>query len=252
METVGHVGILFCRKMCFGRACKECGHSWRVHMQISYELKRKCVRVIDEDKQKLLSENQSSKAALDKFTKFLETYIEELKNEQGVITNICAQFGCYLMKNSITPFNDAVDSHLDMLIRQERDKCPRNESAIRSLKGMKEKYQQEMMDIYRAMEQPDSSNIQYISEPGQVDELQQKLFDLKHNGQSLREIFEANRRARDERYNDLVIEPIKLIPHRVRDVYKYLKKRFFKKAKSGEKATNSSDDTFEMHSDVEP
>jgi len=105
------------------------------------------------------------------------------------------------------------------------------------------------------MEQPDSSNIQYISEPGKVDELQQQLFDLKHNGQSLREIFEANRRARDERYNDLVIEPIKLIPHRVRDMCKYLKKKvqeFCKKVKKGDKTKKHCDDKSEIHSDVEP
>ena len=223
-ETVGRLGMVFCRKMLFGRSCKECGHSWRVHMQISYEMKRERVRVIDKDKQKLLNENQNSKAVLDNFIRRLETYIEELKNEQAVITNICAQFGCYLKKNSITPFNDAVDSHLDMLIWQEEGKCPPNQSAIKNLEGMKEKYQQDKMVLCRAMEQPDSSNIQYISEPGQVDELQQRLFDLKHNGQSLREIFEANRRARDERYNDLAIEPIQLIPRPVRGMYNYLKK----------------------------
>ena len=196
-------------------------------MQISYELKRKRVTVIDKDTQKLLNETQNSKAALDNFIKSLETYIEELENEQAVITNICAQFGCYLKENSITTFNDAVDSHLDMLIWQEKDKCPPNQSAIKNLEGMKEKYHQEKIIICSAMEYPNSSNISYITEPGQVDELQQQLFDLKHNGQSLREIFEANRRARDERYNELVMEPVKLIPRRVRDIYKNLK-RFFK------------------------
>jgi len=141
-ETVGRFGMIFCRKMLFGRRCKECGHSWKCHMQISYELKRKRERVIDKDTQKLLNENQNSKAALDNFIKDLDTYIEELENEQAVITNICAQFGCYLKENSITPFNDAVDSHLDMLIWQEEGKCPPNEKAIKNLKGMKEKYQQ--------------------------------------------------------------------------------------------------------------
>ena len=224
-ETVNSYGILFCRRIrLIGGTCKECNHSWKAHMQMTYELKKKDLKVIDKSKQKLLNENQSSKAALDDFIDSLKIYIDELKFEQALITKICAQFGCYLKENAISPFNDAVDSHLDMLIWQEKARHPPIQSAIKRLENMKEKYQKEKSDICRAMGQSNSSNIQYILEPGKVNELQLELFGLKHNGESLREIFEANRRARDERYSTMVIEPIQLVPHRVRGMYKYIKK----------------------------
>ena len=157
-------------------------------MYVTYEIKKTIVRVIDETKQELLEKEQSSMESIYSFIKALQTLIEELKGEEKAITNICAQFGCYLKENAITTFNDAVESHLEMLLWQEKSKPSPVQDAIMKLEGMKENYQQQKNDILRVMEQSDSSSIEFISEPDMVYELQEKLFALKHNGESLREI----------------------------------------------------------------
>ena len=178
-------------------------------MHMTYDLEKKTVRVIDKNKQKLLTKEQTHAANLDNFIKSLKDYSQELRDEQEVITNICAQFGCYLKKNAITPFNDDIDSHLKMLIRQENNKPAPNQSAIENWERMRKKYEQQKLIIYKAMEQNGASDVEFISEPGEVEKLKEKLFGLKHNGATLRKIFEQIKKTRSEyRYNETQVVPI--------------------------------------------
>ena len=178
-------------------------------MHMTYDLEKKTVRVIDKNKQKLLTKEQNHAANLDNFIRRLKDYSLELKDEQAVITNICAQFGCYLKKNAITPFNDDIDSHLKMLIRQENNKPSPSQSAIENWEKMRKKYEQQKLIIYTAMEQNGASDVEFISEPGEVEKLKEKLFSLKHNGATLRKIFEEIRRTRIEyRYNETQVVPV--------------------------------------------
>ena len=198
-------------------------------MHVTYEIRKTFMRVFDETKQQLLETKQSSTEGLNSFIKSLRDFIDELEAEQGTIINACAQFCCYLKENAITTFNDAIESHSERVLYLEKSKPSPSKDVLMKLESMKKNYQQQKHDILRAMEQSDSSSIEFISEPDMVYELQEKLFALKHNGGSLREIFEANRRARDERYSTMAIEPIKLVPHRLQRLCKNLKKSFVKK-----------------------
>ena len=178
-------------------------------MHMTYDLEKKTVRVIDKNKQKLLTKEQNHAANLDNFIRRLKNYSQELKDEQAVITNICAQFGCYLKKNAITPFNDDIDSHLKMLIRQENNKPAPNQSAIENWERMRKKYEQQKLIIYKAMEQNGASDVEFISEPGEVEKLKEKLFSLNHNGATLRKIFEEIRRTKIEyRYKETQVVPV--------------------------------------------
>ncbi len=178
---------------------------------MTYDLERKTVRVIDKHKKELLSKEEDYATQLINFINEVQHYSNELKEEQKEITNICAQFGCYLKKNAITPFNDEIDAHLQMLIKQEDNKPDRNQQTIDNLTKMRQKYEQQKKIIYKAMEEPGADDVDYISEPSKVEELKQRLFHLKHNGSTLQNIFEKIQKVRSEyHYSEMQVAPIKV------------------------------------------
>ena len=208
-ETVNNAALQSCAAFNGEDHCQRCHHSWRVHMHMTYDMEKETVRVINKHKESLLNKEKGHATKLADFINRVQVYVEELKKEQTQITNICAQFGCYLKKNAITPFNDEIDAHLQMLIKQEKNKPGSNQNTIENFERMRQKYEQKKKIIYKAMEQPDASNEDFISEPGKVDELKKKLFCLKHNGASLNKIFMEIKKARNEyRYNEMQVAPV--------------------------------------------
>ena len=210
-ETVNNSALQGCAAMGGGPDynCNKCGHSWRVHMHMTYDLEKKTVRVIDKHQERLLNKEKSHATKLADFINDLKIYCSELKEEQKEITDICAQFGCYLKKNAITPFNDEIDAHLKMLIKQEKNNpCP-NQSTIDNFENMRRKYEQKKIIISKAMENPNEKRVDFISDPHKVEELKKRLFRLKHNGASLERIFSEIKRSRNEyHYNEMQVAPV--------------------------------------------
>lgn len=167
-------------------------------MHMTYDLERVNKRVIDNRVKILLDEKNDDASKLQCFITKVNSYVEELKQEQRQITDICAQFGCYLKKNAITPFNDEVDAHLQMLIKQEETKPDRSQKTIENLRQMRRKYDQKKQIITAAMENPNAKDNDFISEPGKVEELKKKLFALKHNGKQLEESFKTIQKAHSQ------------------------------------------------------
>ena len=178
-------------------------------MHMTYDLERESKRVIDKNVKTLLDEKEDDASKLRNFIASVNSYVEELKQEQQQITDICAQFGCYLKKNAITPFNDEVDAHLEMLIKEEQTKPDRSQTTIDNLTRMRQKYDQKKRIITEAMDNPNGRDIDFISEPAKVEQLKKKLFALKHNGKQLEDSFKTIQKAHSQYvYDEMQTKPI--------------------------------------------
>eukprot|EP00112_Aurelia_sp_Birch-Aquarium-sp1_P022971 Seg667.3 transcript_id=Seg667.3/GoldUCD/mRNA.D3Y31 product="hypothetical protein" protein_id=Seg667.3/GoldUCD/D3Y31 len=201
-----------CWAMHRGRSttCRICGHSWKVHMHMTYDLEQVKKRVIDQHVKSLLNEKDDDATKIKKFIENVNIYADELREEQQKITDICAQFGCYLKKNAITPYNDQIDAHIEMLINQEESRPDRDQRAIDNLVAMRRKYSEKKRVITEAMQNPDRYDVDFISSPEKVDELKQALFQLKHNGESLRIIFHQIQRVQSEyQHSQAHLQPLR-------------------------------------------
>ena len=157
-------------------------------MQITYELRKVPLEV------NLIQSHTSWEENLEE----LENHITEQQSELQEITSICAQFGCYLNENALAPFNDAIDEHLNLLLRQEQGQPFQDPKAIANLEGLRDKYRLEKETILNAHKS--SSDVESISQPKDVEKLQQRLFGLKHNGACLKKIYEEISRTKHNRF----------------------------------------------------
>ena len=198
-EHCGAFFVRFCHVMSWGE-CSICHHSCRCHKQQSYQLKEISQRIEVRD---------------------LKLFIEELCYELDQITDICVQFGCYLKKSAITPFNDALDDHIELCIKIEKSKLIPNQSIIHNLKNMRKKYQIQNDTLMREMNQTGPSDL----DPDDVGNLIQRLFGLKHYGREIQELFDKITTERQNRFKKVHYDPIKLVPKSIYTMYKEAKKK---------------------------
>ena len=205
-DTINNSALQGCLKMGSNGICKVCNHPWNVHMHLTYDLRKKTSRVINEEKEKLLTKEKNAAADHHTFLTKIKMYIEELSEEQTQITEICAQLSCFLKKNAITPFNDDIDSHMQMLIKSEESKPSPSQNAIESLRKVRENYKHMRNVFYEGREDLGEANTGFASTPEEVEQLKQKLFGFKCNGSSLKKIMEGVWTTRnDDQYKEIEI-----------------------------------------------
>ncbi|KAL2865912.1 uncharacterized protein BJX67DRAFT_388865 [Aspergillus lucknowensis] len=199
-------------KNCFafaGDYCTICAHSWKEHEHILVEYAKKEETVVDTSVQQELTTTGSIIKAKQSAIKALEQNIAEIKDEHLQVQTAAAKFSLYLKHNSITHYNDATIEYLEHLIKDERTKVRTGQSRAR-LESL-EKDLDDYKKFVEAMEQKDrdSGNGEHayapLNEAG-VAKLVQKLYNLPHYGQMLRDMaqvvanaYEANFRERPYR-----------------------------------------------------
>ncbi|KAL2830961.1 hypothetical protein BJY01DRAFT_260690 [Aspergillus pseudoustus] len=200
-------------KNCFafaGNNCTICGHSWTEHEHILVEYAKREETVVDASVQRELTTTGSMIKAKQNAIQAIEKNIAELKEEHKQVQTAAAKFSLYLKHNSITHYNDATVEYLEHLIKDERTKVRTGQSRVR-LESLEKD-----LDNYRkfvdAMEQKDKINAvdgaeayAPLNEAG-VAKLVQKLYNLPHYGQMLKDLaqvvanaYEANFRERPYR-----------------------------------------------------
>ncbi|KAL3461735.1 hypothetical protein BJX64DRAFT_300096 [Aspergillus heterothallicus] len=200
-------------KNCFafaGNNCTICGHSWTEHEHILVEYAKREETVVDASVQRELTTTGSMIKAKQNAIQAIEKNIAELKEEHKQVQTAAAKFSLYLKHNSITHYNDATVEYLEHLIKDERTKVRTGQSRARleSLEKDLDNYKQ----FVEAMEQKDKDSIvdgveayAPLNEAG-VAKLVQKLYNLPHYGQMLKDLaqvvanaYEANFRERPYR-----------------------------------------------------
>ncbi|KAI9368394.1 hypothetical protein BJX61DRAFT_221358 [Aspergillus egyptiacus] len=196
-----------------GDNCTICKHSWQEHEHILVEYSKKQETVLDDKVQRELATTGSMAQAKRNAIQALEKNIQELKEEHAQVQAAAARFSLYLKHNSITHYNDATVEYLEHLIKDERTKVRTGQSRARleSLEKDLENYKR----FVEAMEQRDKVGGTGKSHNGEmyvplneagVATLVQKLYNLPHYGQMLKDLaqvvanaYEANFRERPYR-----------------------------------------------------
>ena len=190
-ETTNDGRLRSCKAMKPSRTyCSFCGHHYTVHMHITYSTEIFRENFLSQDVQDQINQKNSIKEQKEAFKQAIDIKIAELAKEENIIMKTSAKYGSFLKVNAIIPYNDAVEDYLDMCIEQEGNKphAIRNATLLSTLEDMKRQYVKERKILDAAIDTDTGEN---IHSPEEVMELQRELFNLKHMGRTLKDLFEG-------------------------------------------------------------
>ena len=124
VDAIGAQGLIRWWAIKNGK-CHQCGHMWNQHMHLRYELIQVTKPIISKAVEGRMAEVKTEKEKMVIYKKELDDKIKEFQKEHDDILQMSAQFGAFLKKNAIIPYNDAVADYLDFYIQEERQKDAR-------------------------------------------------------------------------------------------------------------------------------
>ncbi|KAI5925160.1 hypothetical protein F4810DRAFT_91550 [Camillea tinctor] len=196
----GHPDLQDCSAMIDG-ICRVCGHSWMDHMHIYYEYRPMTYRHRDQAVDRDLIQNASDIQLREEAIQMKETAIQEFQIEYRQVQEAAIQFGFFLKRHAITPYNDATIEYVDMLLDQERAKIANGGSKKRleNLEKYKAEHIQRVEALKKAMDDGDSSKV--IDDVG-VQQLVKSLYGLPHFGKDLQTIVKNQEKAAEATYRE--------------------------------------------------
>ena len=189
-NTINNLEIKNCACMDDG-TCRECNHDWSLHMHITYELIQIEQSVIDENVQKMIEQNESSKIVIESSIQSITDLIEQLKTEQQEIIEISSKFAVYTIRNAIAVFNDDLDSYLDLLIREEENKKQAgadNDQVLNGLRDVKQNYIAQKKIFQNALGAAQNRDI-YVSHKD-IEKLVDDLYNLPMSGAKIKGVID--------------------------------------------------------------
>ncbi|GBC01566.1 hypothetical protein RclHR1_04230011 [Rhizophagus clarus] len=201
-NVINNKVLIFCSaiKLKDGK-CKVCGCHWNKHMHITYENRYIINDIIDENVELQISGTRSDQETKRAIIEEHQRRGDQLRKEQTEIKEISLKFAQFLRQNAIAAFNDAYADYLDLFINEEKIKRNANSSNYddRILEGLKitrVTYLKQVEIIKQAIENNDSSKPPIT--PKEIVELEQQLYNLPINGQTLKKLkYEAERSQTD-------------------------------------------------------
>jgi hypothetical protein len=121
-ETYPNAELKKCWAMIDNSYCRKCGCSWDKHMHITYENEHEPKNVINQTTLDLINSKKSDEEKVKVFIEKLDNKVNALKQEEKEIRSVAVQFGSFLKRNAISPYNDSLKDYLTVLIRVEKDK----------------------------------------------------------------------------------------------------------------------------------
>ncbi|XP_055344932.1 uncharacterized protein LOC129592830 [Paramacrobiotus metropolitanus] len=207
-ERYPHPGLQKCSAMSKKSKkgmCRGCGCSWGKHMHITYETHETEVKEVDERVQDLLHQRDGQIEAVQQFLQDLNQRKMELQGEEVAIRKVAAKFGCFLKRNAMIPYNDALEEYLHYLIAGEKEKiavgCGRDH--LESYERMLGQYREEKQLLEDAMQSDDKGrNLSFYK----IIQAIQSLYDLKLNGPKIRTAMETIQTVQRQQvhHNDIV------------------------------------------------
>lgn len=160
VERKGAFQLHFCWSL-KSRTCKECSHQLKEHMHVTYELER-----ID----KIIQGNTES----------LHLQLSEMEFEYNEIVAACGLFMYYLKQNELAKLRDSITADLEEAMKKERLK-DNDEEKVTILHELQIRYEME----YNCLSGTE------VPTPTEIQKRMQSLFELKHNGEKLKTIFDG-------------------------------------------------------------
>jgi len=195
INTVNCTALQHCAAMTGpNNRCGKCGHSWSVHMHITYEITKKDREEEDLEVQKLITSESTYIEGVEKMQKNLDERIEKLKDEERTVTEVSARFACFLKLNAIAPYNDALGDYLDHLINDEKGKVGvgGEKATLERLQNTKAMYEKEVKVLEESFKRSDVK-------PATAADIKilyaEKLCKLEFSGPNLKDIMNVSEAA---------------------------------------------------------
>lgn len=215
-EVVGHADLMHCTAFMGQSRCKHvtCGHHWQEHMHIRFSQEETIVKVKDPTVQDELNKSKTMLDAQQTAIQSLQDQIDEHQKELEEIRNAASQFGIFLKKNSIAPYNDAMIAYLDGLIKEERNligfskssgiALPENEKRLEGLEKSKDEYvvRIKLLEDQMAV----SEDVELLDDQG-VDDMVNKLYSLPQWGSRLQKMREVVEWSKSENFREQQFRP---------------------------------------------
>lgn len=215
-EVVGHADLMHCTAFMGQSLCTHvtCGHHWQEHMHIRFSQEETIVKVKDPTVQDELNKSKTMLDAQQTAIQSLQDQIDEHQKELEEIRNAASQFGIFLKKNSIAPYNDAMIAYLDGLIKEERNligfskssgiALPENEKRLEGLEKSKDEYVVRIKLLEDQM--ADSEDVELLDDQG-VDDMVNKLYSLPQWGSRLQKMREVVEWSKSENFREQQFRP---------------------------------------------
>lgn len=197
-NTKGDEGLRNCWAMDGGEFCHldTCGHHYLDHMHIYYDYRPMSYQYRDEGIAKDLMQRKSDIELKQKAIDMKNEAVEEFQLEYAQIQEAAIQFGFFLKRHAIEPYNDATVEYVDHLIDQEKLKIKSGgkKDTLEMLEKYKAEHLQKIQVLTKAMERGDTDEV--LDDIG-VRNLVDSLYKLPHFGGDLQKIVRTNEAATD-------------------------------------------------------
>ncbi|KAB0792272.1 hypothetical protein PPYR_14231 [Photinus pyralis] len=196
-EIIGAPELSSCAAMNSIGVCKKCTCRFQVHMHIYYETEMYEDRIEDKSIKTVIMDKELALIQAKNLIKKISARINEYDEERETIIKITAKFACFLKANAITPYNDAYQAYLEYLIDRERSLGDSADyQMIRQFQKMLAEYTEEKNVLCHALNQ-NVSNMRSITADDIIRSVE-TLYNLKHNGQKIKQLFLMQKRARKD------------------------------------------------------
>jgi len=156
--------------------------------------------VTDTEAERLFQQHASDTVVRQTAIKETNERLAEYKAEHARIQEAAACFGIFLRKHSITPYNDATEAYLNMLIQDEEQKVriSQNKAKLQDLRRDLSAHKELVKSF--TMSKDDGGGA-VLDETG-VESLVRDLYGLKHFGQMLKEVKNGISEAHNATYRE--------------------------------------------------
>jgi hypothetical protein len=191
-NAVNCVALQHCWAFRFSSNCSECGCPWNVHMHITYMTKQVSTRIVDKGVQLLLNSNDEQKSKIEQFRAILQAEADALEQDKQQMAKVNAACACFLKKNAIVPYNDAVIAYLDHIISVEEAR-PTSDDRTKKLTGLHSLYKvysTELQTLQKEIAHTDSYNADSLN-PREIQRQIQSLYTLPRGGKMLKDAMDS-------------------------------------------------------------
>ncbi|KAK3324526.1 hypothetical protein B0T19DRAFT_464640, partial [Cercophora scortea] len=197
----GDPALQYCSAMSGCGFCLNCGHNYMDHMHIYYDYRPMTHIYKDQAVSRELVKNASDIELQQKAIEMKHTAIEEFQLEYSLVQEAAIQFGFFIKRHSIEPYNDATIEYVDHLITQERLKVQsgRKKDNLEILEKYKAQHLQKVETLTKAMEAGDEDQV--LDAKG-VRQMIDSIYGLPHFGKDLMNIVTTNEKAADTTFRE--------------------------------------------------
>lgn len=200
VNVKGHPDLAYCAAMINGELC-GCSHHWKDHMHIYYEYRNTTTRKIDKQTEQSLSAKTSDIDFRQRLIDGRNDLIKELNLEYQQIQDAAIQFGFFLKRHAITPYNDATLEYIDHQIDEEKEniKGEGMTEKLERLKCYRKEHQEKVAAVEKAISAGKKGGL--LRDDG-VKRLIDDLYHMKHYGEMLHDIIKKNEKGRQRTYRE--------------------------------------------------